>query len=122
MKVRLGGQRSSLKVSTGCFFNGVCIISLFLRLFLKVFEKHKGVREVQANGDSYKAIINILPVPTLSTIKGQFNLGITSPQAVEDRTFCIANAPTTCASMCANVVSKPFFVALETSMRNRELS
>merc|ERR1712226_1710240 len=24
-------------------------------------------------------------------------------KAVEDRTFCIANAPTTCASMCANV-------------------
>ena len=111
-----------LKCLQGVFFNGDCILSLFLRLFLKVFEKHKGVREVQANGDSYKAIINILPVLTLSTIKGQFNLDIISPQAVEDRTFCIANAPTTCASMCANVVTKPFFVALETSMRNRELS
>ena len=79
------------------------------------------VREVLANRDSYKAIINILPVPTFSTIKGQFNLDITSPQAVEDRTFCIANAPTTCASMCANVVTKPFFVALETSMRNQKI-
>ena len=35
------------------------------------------------------------------------------PQAVEDRTFCMANAPTTCANSCAGVVTKLIFIPFE---------